>query len=61
MLDTVEELRTECGTHTHHPLGPKGGEGRGRGDAGWSGPWLKHRMASWREKRKEIQVYYILT
>ena len=37
-------------------LGMKGGEGRWRwmvpiGESPWSGPWLEHRMAFWREVR----------
>ena len=48
------------GTGWHWASGPKGGEVRGRGGAGWfpfgrespwSGPWLEHRMAFWREIR----------
>jgi hypothetical protein len=31
--------------------GPKRGEGRGTGGAGWSGPWLEHRKAFQQEVR----------
>jgi hypothetical protein len=51
-LDNPEELRTNGDPWTAQSApGPKGGEGRGY-ERPWSGPWLEHRKAFWREVRR---------